>query len=429
MKLQVSDFFKIFSISSWTIQGKFWLGIGLLLFVLALAVIKPMQSLMQIESVLTATQTETIEIDAELLNEIAATKKIVTILLILGLCLGVAIAWYISHSLISPLKRATQVISQMAQGESDLTRRLAESNSNNEVALFAAQFNQFTDKIQAAMGQVVGYNGQLASLTNKMSSVIEQTNAGTKRQREETDLTVSAIDEMSVSVKEVAKSAHEAASAAQHADSETANGQDVVAGTIRSVNSLADEVERVSGVINKVGKQSENIGTVLDVIRGIAEQTNLLALNAAIEAARAGEQGRGFAVVADEVRNLASRTQQSTEEIQSMIENLQQDSREAVSAMEQGLEMAKDSVEKAGKAGHSLEVIAGAVSTINSMNTQIASAAEQQSTVAESINRSVHSISDVTDQTVEGAQQAANTSNEFAAIVAETEKTLSTFKV
>ena len=427
--MQRTNLLKVFSLSGWTIQYKIWAGIGMLLFILALVALKPIQSLIHIESVITESTAQIIEIDDELLNEIASTKKIVIILLILGLCLGGAIAWYISYALITPVKKATQTLANMAAGESDLTSRMQESGNGDETALFASKFNQFASKVHAVVEQMTGSATQLASATNKMSSVIAQTNNGTQRQREETDLAVSAIDEMAVSVKEVSNSAHEAASAAQHADSETSNGQEVVAGTVRSINNLADEVVRVSGVINKVGIQSENIGTVLDVIRGIAEQTNLLALNAAIEAARAGEQGRGFAVVADEVRNLASRTQQSTEEIQSMIESLQQDSREAVNAMEQGLGMAKDSVDKAEKAGNSLEVIAGAVSTINSMNTQIAAAAEEQSTVAESINRSVHSISDITDQTLEGTQQTANASNELANIAVEIQQLLSKFKV
>lgn len=427
--MQRTNLLKVFSLPGWTIQYKIWAGIGMLLFILALVALKPIQSLIHIEFLITESTAQTKEIDNELLIEIASTKKIVIILLILGLCLGGAIAWYIGHALITPVKKATQTLAHMAAGESDLTSRMLESANGDEIALFASKFNQFASKVHAVVEQMTGSATQLASATNKMSSVIVQTNNGTQRQREETDLAVSAIDEMAVSVKEVSNSAHEAASAAQHADSETSNGQEVVAGTVRSINNLADEVVRVSGVINKVGIQSENIGTVLDVIRGIAEQTNLLALNAAIEAARAGEQGRGFAVVADEVRNLASRTQQSTEEIQSMIESLQQDSREAVNAMEQGLGMAKDSVDKAEKAGNSLEVIAGAVSTINSMNTQIAAAAEEQSTVAESINRSVHSISAITDQTLEGTQQTANASNELANIAVEIQQLLSKFKV
>lgn len=368
------------------------------------------------------------EVDATILTEITATKNIITTLLFIGLSLGVSVAWIISRLVSAPLKKAAATMTDIAEGEGDLTQRL-DVSGEDEIAEFSSEFNKFAGKTQSVIGQIIGFTSQLAAATNQMTSIIDQTNNGTKRQREETDLAVSAIDEMAVSVREVSRSAHEAASAAQHADSETSSGQQVVSGTISSISNLADEVERVSGVINKVGKHSENIGTVLDVIRGIAEQTNLLALNAAIEAARAGEQGRGFAVVADEVRNLASRTQQSTEEIQAMIESLQLDSREAVTAMEQGLVMARDSVEQAGKAGNSLEVIAGAVSTINSMNTQIAAAAEEQSTVAEAINRSVHSISDVTDQTVEGAQQTARASESLSSMAVELQQLLSQFKV
>jgi len=338
------------------------------------------------------------------------------------------VALIIGRIITRPLLNAVQAMDNIAEGDGDLTQRL-DQRGKDEIAELGSAFNKFTIKTQTVISQVVGFTAQLASASTEMSAITEQTSIGAKTQRVETDMVVTAIDEMSASVRSVAKNAQEAASAAQHADEETAKGQQVVVSTVASIKKLAEEVENISGVINKVGVHSESIGTVLDVIKGIAEQTNLLALNAAIEAARAGEQGRGFAVVADEVRNLASRTQQSTAEIQHMIENLQQDSRGAVAAMEQGLHMARDSVEQASKAGESLEVIGGAVSTINTMNMQIAAGAEEQSTVAESINQGVHKISNVTDQTVEGSQQTAKASEEMAIMASELQNLLSQFKV
>jgi methyl-accepting chemotaxis protein len=188
-------------------------------------------------------------------------------------------------------------------------------------------------------------------------------------------------------VQEVARNATEAAKAASHSDEEAQNGQAVVDRTINAIDALASEVDRAANVIHRLEQDSDKIGTVLDVIKGIAEQTNLLALNAAIEAARAGEQGRGFAVVADEVRTLASRTQQSTAEIQQMIERLQAGAQEAVSVMEDSRSRASDSVSSAQSAGQSLESITRSVASITDMNTQIASAADEQSALSHAYKR------------------------------------------
>ena len=364
----------------------------------------------------------------ELLGTVSTTTAFVTTLLFIGLLAGLTVAWLISRMIIGPLQQAVSAMHDIAEGEGDLTRRLDESG-NDEIAQLALGFNKFAGKIQTLVGQVTGFTSQLASATNEMSAITEQTNIGAKRQQQDTDQVVSAVNEMMSSVQEVARSAAEAAGAAQHADDETANGQTVVSNTVKSINALAGEVERAAEVIHRLGKDSENIGSVLDVIKGIAEQTNLLALNAAIEAARAGEQGRGFAVVADEVRTLASRTQQSTQEIQEMIERLQTGAREAVTVMEEGRNMAKTSVDQAAKAGSSLDVIAGAVSTINTMNTQIASAAEEQSSVTDEINRSIHNISEVCDQTAEGAQQTARASEELANLAVELQGLLQQFRI
>ena len=235
-------------------------------------------------------------------------------------------------------------------------------------------------------------------------------------------------DEMTATVEEVARNAASAADATNTADQEASAGNEVVQGTIQSIRSLADEVERASGVINRVSGDSENIGKVVEVINEIAEQTNLLALNAAIEAARAGEAGRGFAVVADEVRTLAQRTQKSTDEIRQMIETLQQGAGEAVQVMESGREQATATVETAGKAGEALENINDAVSTITDMNQQIASAAEEQSATADEINRNVTNITQVADETNVGAQELGTASEELKRLAAELEERLAQFK-
>jgi len=222
------------------------------------------------------------------------------------------------------------------------------------------------------------------------------------------------MNQMNATVQEVARNAQHAASAAKEATDASDDGKKVVAKTIGVINTLASEVEGAAEVIQTLEQDSVDIGKVLDVIRGIAEQTNLLALNAAIEAARAGEQGRGFAVVADEVRTLASRTQTSTEEIDEMITRLQAGTNRAVKAMQVGTEQAQAGVDQAAEAGNSLESITQAIAQINDMNIQIANAAEEQSAVAEEINRNITNISDVADQAAGGARETTQASEQVA---------------
>jgi uncharacterized phage infection (PIP) family protein YhgE len=243
-----------------------------------------------------------------------------------------------------------------------------------------------------------------------MATVSLQTRNSMEAQRSETEMVAASMNEMSATVKTVADNAESAASAATEAQTEASEGKSVVDKSIGSINKLADEVQRAADVIHRLESDSESIGVVVDVIRDIAEQTNLLALNAAIEAARAGEQGRGFAVVADEVRTLASRTQESTQEIQQMIERLQAAAVEAVGVMGDGKREAESSVEQAARAGESLQSIIASVSTIADMNTQIASAAGQQNTTAEEMNRNLAHISEMASQTAEGAMKTAGAS-------------------
>lgn len=360
-------------------------------------------------------------------NAISSTRNIMLVFAFFALVVGVVIAILISRTISNPIKSAVDAMNDIAEGDGDLTKRLNESGKD-EVAQMAQAFNRFSEKVRQMVLQVSGSTTQLAAAAEEMSMITSETNQGVQKQQSETDLVATAMNEMTATVQEVARHATEASNAAQSADNEANEGKNVVQQTVLSINSLASEIQNATGVINQLETDSDNIGTVLDVIRGIAEQTNLLALNAAIEAARAGEQGRGFAVVADEVRTLASRTQESTQEIQTMIESLQNGSRNAVKAMELSQGQSQQSVEKALNAQASLNAITDAVTTISNMNIQIASAAKEQSSVSEEINQNVVNISQVVEQTAEGAQQTLIASNELANLANELQNLVGQFK-
>ncbi|WP_371370505.1 methyl-accepting chemotaxis protein [Pseudomonas sp. QL9] len=256
--------------------------------------------------------------------------------------------------------------------------------------------------------------GQLATSADELSAVTEQTRAGVNSQRIETEQVASAIEEMAATVQEVARNAEQASGAARQADRQARDGEQVVGQAIEQIDNLAAEVERSSEAMGRLRGDSEKIGSVLDVIKSVAEQTNLLALNAAIEAARAGEAGRGFAVVADEVRALAQRTQQSTAEIEELIASLQTGTQQAAQRMDDSRRLTGNSVELTRRAGDALAAIARTVSEIQGMNLQIASAAEQQSSVAGEISRSVAQVREIAEQSAAASEQTAVSSNELA---------------
>jgi methyl-accepting chemotaxis protein len=347
---------------------------------------------------------------------------------ILAIGMGVLLSLFVSRMIALPLQQAVDAMVDIAEGDGDLTKRLYEA-SNNEVGQIGSAFNKFAVKVHSVVDRVNSATQKLATSAEELSSIMAESKRSVDRQQNETDQVVTAMNEMTATVQQVASHASEAATAANGADAAATDGQTVVDNTIAAIEHLSTEVNASASVIGQLENESESIGSVLDVIRGIAEQTNLLALNAAIEAARAGEHGRGFAVVADEVRNLASKTQQSTEEINEMIDRLQSGARNAVNVMNKSQEEAKNSVDSAGKAGLALTSITSEVTAIRDMNIQIATAAEEQSQVSEEINRNIVNIRDIVESTVEGTNQASIASDELAKLAGGLQDLVGEFKI
>jgi methyl-accepting chemotaxis protein len=367
------------------------------------------------------------KISETLIGDVQSTRSFVGTLVIVGLILGIGGAIFISAIVVNPIKRAVHAMQDIAAGEGDLTRRL-EVKGKDELASLAVAFNSFVGQLGKTISQVTGSTQTLACASEEVSQIANQTSTGVEQQRQETEQVASAITQMTVTMDQVVQNAQHAAEAADNANAQANQGKSVVSQTINSIETLAGEVEKGAVVIQDLEKDSDQIGTVLEVIQGIAEQTNLLALNAAIEAARAGEQGRGFAVVADEVRTLASRTQSSTQEIKETIEKLQSGARKAAAVMDASRSSAHSSVELASNAGEALTAITEAVNEINQMNSQIASAAYQQDTVSKEINQNVVNIAQIADSTALGAQKLASSSNELADLSSGLQQLIGRFK-
>lgn len=355
-----------------------------------------------------------------------ATKLSFIIGIVVVLLLG-ATAFYMGKLIRSSVASVADSLKEIASGDGDLTKRLS-TNSKDEIADLVTNFNGFVEKVHGVIGEVTASTAELITAADQMSSISSEASQTIHSQQSDIEQVAAAINEMSAATHNVANNAARAAEAAQTANNDTTTGHQVVNETIESLDELAKEIGKAGDVIKQVEADSTSIGVVLDVIKSIAEQTNLLALNAAIEAARAGDQGRGFAVVADEVRTLASRTQESTLEIEQIINGLQTNSSAAVKAMEQGKTKADTSVTHAAKAGDSLQSITHSVSTINDMNIEIASASDEQSTVAEEITKNITAIQDASTQTAQGSQQTATASSELLSLASRLQALVGQFK-
>jgi methyl-accepting chemotaxis protein len=344
-------------------------------------------------------------------EDVGQANRMLILWLVAALIVSALAAWVITRLIVGPLADALRLADRVAAG--DLTHTQP-TRRRDELGLLQNSMHRMTGNLSQLIGGLRDGVVQIASAAEQLSTVTEQTSAGVNSQRHETDQVATAMNQMAATVQEVARNAEQASDAAVSASKEAREGDAVVARAVLQIEKLATEVGHSKAAMDELKQESQKIGGVLDVIKAVAEQTNLLALNAAIEAARAGEAGRGFAVVADEVRSLAQRTQTSTEEIATLIDSLHTRTAQVASTLENSRQLTDNSVELTRDAGASIGNISRSIATIESMNHQIAASAEEQSAVAEEINRSVLSVRDISEQTASASEQTAASSVELA---------------
>lgn len=375
-----------------------------------------------LESVAALTLLQTAQRDSEATN----SRTMLTSVAGLALLIGLLAAWIMTRQITVPLQQTLLAAARIAQG--DLSRDMTVER-RDEMGQLQRSMQTMTVSLRELIGGISDGVTQIASAAEQLSAVTEQTCSGVNSQKDETDLVATAMNEMAATVQEVARSAQEASQAAVQADQQARSGDEVVGRAITQIEQLAREMINSTQSMNQLKQESGKIVGVLDVIKSVSQQTNLLALNAAIEAARAGEAGRGFAVVADEVRSLAQRTQKSTEEIEELIAALQSGTQQVATTLDNSRTLTDNTVELSRRAGSALEDITRTVATIQHMNEQIATASEEQSVVAEQINRNVISVRDISEQTAAASEQTAASSVELARLGTHLQGLVGKFKV
>ncbi|GGI68609.1 hypothetical protein GCM10007978_02900 [Shewanella hanedai] len=357
-----------------------------------------------------------------------ASSSLLLTVAAIAIIFGLLIAYVISKAILLSLNSMNKVFADIAQGEGDLTKRIPVTGKD-ELSHLAASFNLFAEKILHTVTEVSNSTEQLQTASDALTLKAKETQNGVSQQQSQAQLAAAAMTEMSASASEVSASANQANELSSNALSTASNGREVVVNAVSSMSALSTQLTDSSGIIENLRKDSEQIGTVLDVIRSIAEQTNLLALNAAIEAARAGEQGRGFAVVADEVRSLASRTQESTEEIQTIIQTLQQRSESAFNAMAESCASAESTAGLVQSTEQSLAQIAEFMDEINNSIAHISEAAGQQATVSDEVSQNVNAVSEISEATYEQTEETSRSAEQLSLLGDSLAKTVSQFKI
>jgi methyl-accepting chemotaxis protein len=360
-------------------------------------------------------------------DEVNGMKIIATILGV-ALIVSIILSVLVGKAISKPIKKLNRRIKEISHGDGDLTLRLDDSGTD-EISDTAKSFNEFMEQLASTIRFINTSAEGLGTSSSSAIKVMEQTLSHVQTQQDETLMVSSAMEEMRTATQHVAKNTAEAAKVAESARSRVGEGKVAAIDTQEIIKQLASEMNNASSVIESLAEETNNIGNVLEAIRGIAEQTNLLALNAAIEAARAGDTGRGFAVVADEVRSLAQRTQSSTGDIQTLVESLQAEAKNAVLSMQKGSASTEMCLDKSNETAEALEDASQAVNSISDLNTQIASTAEEQSAAAEQIKDNVNNISTIVDEASKGAVDTATANQKIAQDVIELQGSLKQFKV